>query len=115
MGDVLQAGQAAEGMAVWPSELDEQLISELLSDDSFLGALQVPDGSEHWSRDTGAAPPAPCNSGGDSSSTARADEQKLPQPAAGLPVSPPANSCSTAAAASPSSYAPSRRAVPRGI
>ncbi|XP_062207411.1 probable WRKY transcription factor 20 isoform X2 [Phragmites australis] len=82
MGDVLQADQAAEGMTVWPSELDEQLISELLSDDNFFDALQVPDDSEHWSRGTGAAPPAPCNSGGDSSSTARADEQKLPQLAA---------------------------------
>ncbi|TVU36790.1 hypothetical protein EJB05_18737, partial [Eragrostis curvula] len=74
MGD-----QATDGAAVWPGELDEQLISELLSDDSLLGALQVSADSEHdyVSGDTGPGPdaaPAPWNSGA-------AAERELPQPA----------------------------------
>ena len=85
MGDVLQAQAVAAAAAdemgvVWPADLDEQLISELLSDDSLLGAL-VPadvDDSEQYSRDTGsgAAAAAPCNS--DDSTTA---EHEWPQPA----------------------------------
>ncbi|XP_062225779.1 WRKY transcription factor WRKY28-like isoform X2 [Phragmites australis] len=82
--DVLQADPAADGVGIWPVDFDEQLISELLTDEGLLGALPAGD-SEHCSCDTGAAAaPAPCNSGGggDSSSTARAAEHELPQPAA---------------------------------
>ena len=73
MGDVLhphpQAG-AGDVQALWPGDLDEQLITELLSDDSLLlGALQQPPAgggdSEHGSADTGASPaaaPAACDS-----------------------------------------------------
>ncbi|KAL6853688.1 hypothetical protein ACP4OV_019717 [Aristida adscensionis] len=79
MGDSLQA-PAADGGAWWPGELDEQLISELLSDDSFLGALhqQVPDGSEYVAA-TGTTEPAaaPCDSGG-GSTTAAADDHRGP-------------------------------------
>ncbi|XP_020148290.1 uncharacterized protein [Aegilops tauschii subsp. strangulata] len=72
MGDVLRAHDVAataddDEAGVWPGELDEQLIRELLSDDSLLGSMAPPDdGSErHRSCDTGGAPAAaPCNSGG---------------------------------------------------
>ncbi|CAO2196977.1 unnamed protein product [Urochloa humidicola] len=87
MGDVLhpQAG-AGDVAALWPGELDEQLITELLSDDSLLllGAPQqqpaAGDSSEPCcSRDdTGASPPAvpaPCNSGA-------GEQEAVPQPEA---------------------------------
>ncbi|KAF7024570.1 hypothetical protein CFC21_036903 [Triticum aestivum] len=70
MGDVLRAHDAAATAAddeagVWPGELDEQLIRELLSDDSLLGSMAPPDdGSERPYRScgTGGAPAAaPCN------------------------------------------------------
>jgi hypothetical protein len=90
MGDgdgnyVLHPQPGAADVAVWPGELDEQLITELLSDDSLLlGALeQVPagDSEQHCSRDTGAssAPAAPCISGG---GTAAEHQELLPQPEA---------------------------------
>ncbi|XP_066307406.1 uncharacterized protein [Miscanthus floridulus] len=89
MGDgdgdyALHPQPGAADVAVWPGELDEQLITELLSDDSFLlGELQqVPAGDEqHCSRDTGAssAPAAPCISGG---GTAAEHQELLPQPEA---------------------------------
>ncbi|OQU87844.1 hypothetical protein SORBI_3003G353000 [Sorghum bicolor] len=81
----------AADVAVWPGELDEQLITELLSDDSLLlGTLpppqQVPAGDDpeeqHCSRDTGgasSAPAAPCISGG---GTAAEHRELLPQPEA---------------------------------
>ena len=60
-------GDAAEDeVGVWPGELDEQLISELLTDDSLLGA---------HSYDTGGAAAAPCNSGGGSTA---AEHERLP-------------------------------------
>ena len=86
MGDgdgdyALHPQPGAADVAVWPGELDEQLITELLSDDSLLllGALQqVPagDSEQHCSRDTGpsSAPAAPCISGGGG--------ELLPQPEA---------------------------------
>jgi hypothetical protein len=71
-----------DGAAVWPGELDEQLISELLSDDSLLGALQVPGGdSDHNCCSGGTRPdaaPAPYNSGGGTA----AERELLPEPAA---------------------------------
>jgi hypothetical protein len=74
-GHALHGDEATDGAAaVWPGELDEQLISELLSNDVL---LQVPAGeSEHYrSRDAGpdAASPAPCNSS--------AAGREVPQPA----------------------------------
>ncbi|KAF8716981.1 hypothetical protein HU200_026087 [Digitaria exilis] len=86
MGDVLhpQAG-AGDVAALWPGELDEQLITELLSDESLLlGALQQPQqqspgDSEHCSPDTGAsssAHPAPIDA------AAAEPEELLPQPEA---------------------------------
>ncbi|GJM92597.1 hypothetical protein PR202_ga09079 [Eleusine coracana subsp. coracana] len=66
----MQADEGAtdEAAAVWPGELDEQLISELLSDDSFLGALQqFPGGADTG---PGAAPAA-----------AAERDDELPQPA----------------------------------
>ncbi|PUZ54014.1 hypothetical protein GQ55_5G095500 [Panicum hallii var. hallii] len=86
MGDVLhpQAG-TGDVQSLWPGDLDEQLITELLSDDSLLlGALHPDPGgdSEHCSRDTGASPaaaPAPCDSGGGG---AAEQEELLPQPEA---------------------------------
>ncbi|KAL6614181.1 hypothetical protein ACP70R_036451 [Stipagrostis hirtigluma subsp. patula] len=82
MGDALQAHQAAGDQGVaWPVELDEQLISELLSDDSLLGVLQAPDdGSEYHATETTAAA-APCNSGGGGGSST-ADEHRVLQPEA---------------------------------
>ncbi|RCV28088.1 hypothetical protein SEVIR_5G383200v4 [Setaria viridis] len=88
MGDVLHP-QAGPGdvAPLWPGEIDEQLITELLSDESLLlGALQqAPAGgdAEPCSRDnTGAssspAAPAPCNSGGGGAER----EEVLPQPEA---------------------------------
>lgn len=91
MGDgdyVLHPPQpGAADAAVWPGELDEQLITELLSDDSLLldALQQVPAAgdSEHCSRDTGAsyAPAAPCISGG-GGGTAAEHQELLPQPEA---------------------------------
>ncbi|PWZ09669.1 hypothetical protein Zm00014a_015148 [Zea mays] len=86
MGDVLHSQPGAADVAVWPGELDEQLITELLSDDSLLlGALQqAPAGdSEHCcSSDPGGASsaPAPCISG--DGGTATEQELLLPQPEA---------------------------------
>lgn len=82
MEDVLQAqavaAAAADEVGIWPGELDEQLISELLSDDSLLGALfPAAVDSEYYSCDTGSAAAAPCNSGG---STA-AENERLQPPA----------------------------------
>ncbi|VAH81685.1 unnamed protein product [Triticum turgidum subsp. durum] len=85
MGDVLRAHDVATTAAgdeagVWPGELDEQLIRELLSDDSLLGSMAPPDDSErHRSCDTGGAPAAaPCNSGG----SIAAVHEPLPQASA---------------------------------
>lgn len=80
MEDVLQAqavaAAAADEVGIWPGELDEQLISELLSDDSLLGALFPAAGdSEYYSCYTGSAAAAPCNSGG---STAAQNERLQP-------------------------------------
>ncbi|KAF8775349.1 hypothetical protein HU200_004761 [Digitaria exilis] len=94
MGDVLhpQAG-AGDVAALWPGELDEQLITELLSDESLLlGALQPQqqspgdDGgeSEHCSPDTWAsssAHPAPIDDDGGGATVAE-PEESLPQPEA---------------------------------
>ncbi|KAM3352499.1 hypothetical protein ACQJBY_024007 [Aegilops geniculata] len=84
MGDVLRAHDVAataddDEAGVWPGELDEQLIRELLSDDSLLGSMAPPDGSERHYRscDTGgaaAAAAAPCSSGGSSA----AEHEPLP-------------------------------------
>ncbi|KAM0908538.1 hypothetical protein ACQ4PT_015398 [Festuca glaucescens] len=78
MGDVPRA-QAVAGedeAGVWPGELDEQLISELLSDDSLLASL-VPAGDSEKSHscDKGGSTSARCNSG--ASSTA-AEHERLP-------------------------------------
>ncbi|KAK1668149.1 hypothetical protein QYE76_056308 [Lolium multiflorum] len=79
MGDVPRA-QAVAGeheAGVWPGELDEQLISELLSDDSLLASL-VPagdDSEKNHSCDKGGSISGRCNSGG--SSTA-AEHERLP-------------------------------------
>ncbi|GJN17194.1 hypothetical protein PR202_gb04244 [Eleusine coracana subsp. coracana] len=73
-----EEGATDGAAAVWPGELDEQLISELLSDDSFLGALQqVPGGGADTGPPAGAAP-APCSSGG---CAAAERDDELPQPA----------------------------------
>jgi hypothetical protein len=88
MGDALHPQAGPGDAALWPGELDEQLITELLINDSLLlGALQqAPAGgdAEPWSLDnTGAssssspAAPAPCNSGGGAER-----EEVLPQPEA---------------------------------
>lgn len=71
MGDVLQAeavAPAADEAGIWPGELDEQLISDLLSDDSLLAPVVDPadDSEQHYCpRDntgsgaaTAAVPPA---------------------------------------------------------
>uniref|UniRef100_A0ACD5W175 Uncharacterized protein n=1 Tax=Avena sativa TaxID=4498 RepID=A0ACD5W175_AVESA len=78
MGDALraQALAAEDEVGVWPGELDEQLISELLSDDSLLGVPAPADDSENRSCDTGDAASARCNSGG--GSTAAAEHERLP-------------------------------------
>ncbi|CAO2182374.1 unnamed protein product [Urochloa humidicola] len=87
MGDVPHPQQAGAGdvAALWPGELDEQLITELLSDDSLLLCApqpQPPAGDSSLepcsSRDTGASPPAaapaPCSGGG------AAEQEAVPQP-----------------------------------
>jgi hypothetical protein len=54
-GYALQGDEATTdgAAAVWPGELDEHLISELLSDDSLFGSLHVPatDSDDHCSGD----------------------------------------------------------------
>ncbi|OEL12862.1 hypothetical protein BAE44_0026119 [Dichanthelium oligosanthes] len=88
MGDVLHPQAGAGDVALWPGELDEQLIAELLSDDSLLlGALHqqqvLPgggDSSEHCTRDKADAP-APCDSGGGGGAAAE-QEEVLPRPEA---------------------------------
>jgi hypothetical protein len=84
-GYALQGDEATTdgAAAVWPGQLDEQLISELLSDDSLFGSLHVPatDSDDHCSGDAvpdAAAAPAPCNSGGDGT----AAERDVPEPEA---------------------------------
>ncbi|CAN6278103.1 unnamed protein product [Urochloa humidicola] len=89
MGDVLHPQQAGAGVvaALWPGELDEQLITELLSDDTLLLVAGGDSNSEPcWSRDTGAsasppavvaAPAPPCGRGG-----ASEQEAAVPQPEA---------------------------------
>ncbi|CAM0883528.1 unnamed protein product [Alopecurus aequalis] len=81
MGDGLRARAvpAEDEVGVWPGELDEQLISELLTDDSLLGDLVAAD---YHSCDTAGAAAAPCNSGG-GSSTAAEHDRLLPASVAG--------------------------------
>ncbi|XP_008673037.1 WRKY DNA binding domain containing protein isoform X1 [Zea mays] len=90
MGDgdyALHPEPGADDVGVcWPGELDEQLVTELLSDDSLLlGALQQDPAavdSEHYcSRDTGASSSAPaaCTGGG---GTVAEHQELLPQPEA---------------------------------
>uniref|UniRef100_A0ACD5VV20 Uncharacterized protein n=1 Tax=Avena sativa TaxID=4498 RepID=A0ACD5VV20_AVESA len=78
MGDSLRAHALAaeDEVGVWPGELDEQLISELLSDDSLLGAPAPADDSENYSCDTGGgAASARCNGGGGSTAV---EHERLP-------------------------------------
>ncbi|KAE8768748.1 WRKY transcription factor 36 [Hordeum vulgare] len=90
MGDALRDHDLAataddEDAGVWPGELDEQLIRELLSDDSLLGSMYPDnDSGRHRSCDTGGAPAAaPCNSGG---STAAEHEPLPPASASSMPL-----------------------------
>ncbi|PWZ33915.1 hypothetical protein Zm00014a_036829 [Zea mays] len=92
MGDgdyALHPEPGADDVGVcWPGELDEQLVTELLCDDSLLlGALQqvpaaVDSEPQYCSRDTGASSSAPaaCTSGG--GGTVAEHQELLPQPEA---------------------------------
>ncbi|WVZ68208.1 hypothetical protein U9M48_017171 [Paspalum notatum var. saurae] len=86
MGDVLHPETGADDdVAIWPGELDEQLVTELLSDDSLIlvGALQqVPggDSDQHRSRDQGASS-APAG-GGETAAEQEQEQELVPQPEA---------------------------------
>ncbi|CAL4946626.1 unnamed protein product [Urochloa decumbens] len=91
MGDVLHPQGGAADVALWPGELDEQLITELLSDDSLLllGAPQpqpaaaAGDSLEPCcSRDTTGAPSPPAAPAPRSSDGGAEQEAVLPQPEA---------------------------------
>jgi hypothetical protein len=82
MGDVPRSQAVAheDEVGVWPGELDEQLISELLSDDSLLAALVPANDSENHSRGSGIAAAAPCDSDGGGTA---AEHEQLPPASAG--------------------------------
>ncbi|KAJ1286176.1 hypothetical protein BS78_03G332600 [Paspalum vaginatum] len=78
MGDVLRAD---DDVAIWPGELDEQLITELLSDDSLviLGAPQQVPGGDQQGASLSAPAPAP-NSGGETAADHQEEQDLVPQP-----------------------------------